>query len=148
MITEDLLLKAEALVRAKHPRGIVGQVSEIYILTTAGEWLTRPWVVKDKEQSRMNSCIIRLMIHALSVRRHLAGVVQVSTGWIIPGLPPTTIIKNPLKCKNREEVLLFNGRAQTGPKVRVYKLMRKGRLKLAHKLVGTFDGKPGSTGGV
>jgi hypothetical protein len=143
MYTEELITKAETIVLAKHPRGIVGQVSEIYILTTLGTWVCRPFMVKDKEQSRVNGAIVRELIRALHNHRALSGVVQVSTGWIIPGLPPTERVPNPLKYKNREEVLLFNGNGETGAKIRVYKLKKVGRLKLASTLMGTFDDLPG-----
>jgi hypothetical protein len=114
----------------------------VYILTVDGRWLCRPFVVRNKRQTIVNAGRVKMVLHELSQHKLVGGVVQVSTGWSIKGLKPTDVVANPIKYKARKEILLFNGHGTDGAKVRVYELSRKGRLKLASRLIGTFPSKP------
>ena len=134
MRTEELLNQVEMILRTKHPNGIVGLISEVYLLPTAGPWVCRPYTARNATATRANIIAVNSMIAVLSASHMLTGVVQVSSAWIIGG----NIIDVAHK-PGRKEVLVISGRGPAGPRVRVYGFTKKGKYKLPSKLVGTFD---------
>ena len=146
MQTEELLNRAEAIVKHKFPTGIVGMVSEVYILTTNGDWLCRPYMTRSKRQSRINMAQANLMIAALNLHHALLGVVQVSSGWIVEGALGEPVY-DPQMHPKRKEILLFQGKGPRGPRIRIYKVVKKGRRKLVSTLIGAFAEYPTEQGG-
>jgi hypothetical protein len=137
MQTEELLTGAESIVRAKFPDGIKGMVSEVYMRTSFGGWICKPYMVRSKKQSAANARVVALMIAAMEHHGILVGVVQVSSGWIVEGSPLLPVL-DPQQHPARKEILLFNGRGPHGPRIRVYEVTRKGKHKLPSRLVGAF----------
>jgi hypothetical protein len=127
MHTEELLNAVETLVLTKNPEGFTALQSEVYILPVLGTWICRPYMTKNKIQTRANAAEVKRIIAELDEQHRLCGVVQVSSGWSAD------------EDGNKQEVLLFNGSGPYGKRVRIYKVVKKGRLKKVAGLMGAFE---------
>ena len=145
MQTEELLTGVECIVRAKFPEGIKGMVSEVYLRTSFGGWICRPYMVRSKKQSEVNARVVSLMVSAMEQHGILVGVVQVSSGWIVEGSLGEPVL-DPQRHPARKEILMFNGKGPHGPRIRVYEVTRKGKYKLPSRLVGAFAMYPNEQG--
>lgn len=139
MLTEELITQVETKIRDKYPTGLKGLVSEIYILTTHGEFIVQPYMDKDEVVAQTNALRIKLLLGLLNHARRVAGVVQVSSGWIVDGKINDDIHINPLLCPHKKEILLFNAKGESGPKIRVYEIRKIKGKRMPAKLAGTFD---------
>lgn len=127
MPTEKLLTDVEKLVQRKLSQGIAGLISEVYILTTLGDWVCKPYMVKDSSGSAQNAAEVKNIIRSLKERRLLCGVVWVSGGQLVAK-----------KQTRKREALIFNGHGPAGHRVRIYEVSQvAGRIQPS-KLIGVF----------
>jgi len=135
MFTEELLTKAEKFVLAKSPGGIADLVSEVYILTRSGNWVCRPYMVKDPVRSQENAVVVKRLLKSLTEYRLLCGVVQVSSGWMMG----RRLTVAPEKQLGSKEVLLFRGRGAHGTRTRVYELGKVSGVNKVVKFIGALE---------
>jgi len=134
MFTEELLTKTEKFVLTKYPKGLTDPVSEVYILTRSGNWVCRPYMVKDPARSQENAVVVKRLLKSLNEYRLLCGVVQVSSGWMVGG----QLTVAPEKRSYSKEVLMFKGRGAHGTRTRVYELKKVGGINKVVKFIGAF----------
>lgn len=127
MPTEELLTSVEAFVHAKHSQGIAGLISEVYMLTTLGDWLCKPYMVLNQTGSKENAEEVKKIIRSLKERRLLCGVVYVTGGQVV-GAKQTV----------KREALIFNAHGPAGHRVRVYAVSQVAGRMQPSKLIGVF----------